>query len=103
MAAVLEEPPLDAGHPLRVEIPLELGGETQLAEQVAAGGPVELGTREVRDMERHVALLELVVQLEHEPGVAGQARQVVDDDRGDLTGGERPEESLVAVAGGAEA
>jgi hypothetical protein len=36
VAAVLEEPPLDAGHPLRVEVALELGGEAQLAEQMRA-------------------------------------------------------------------
>ena len=52
MAAVLELAPQHAGHPLGVEIALELGGEAELAEHEAPGGPVELGARQVGHEER---------------------------------------------------
>jgi hypothetical protein len=41
VAPVLEQPPLDAGHPLRVEVALELGGEGELPEEVPPVRAVE--------------------------------------------------------------
>ncbi len=74
MATFLEELVLHPGHPLRVKIALELRGEAELAEEVAPGRPVEAGTRHVGHQERHLLALELVVQVEHQPRIAGEAR-----------------------------
>ena len=101
--ALLEEPPLEARHALGVEVALQLGGQAQLPVQVAAGGAVEAGAGQVGHQQRHLAALELVEQVEHQAGVAGQAREVVHGDRRHLARGQRPEEGLVAVARGAEA
>jgi len=79
--AVLEEPPLNARHPLGVKIALELGRQTQLAVEVAPGRAVEARTRQVRHEQRHLAPLEFMKQVEHEASVAGEAREVVDGDR----------------------
>ena len=91
MAAVLEEPPLHPGHALRVEIALQLGGQTELSEHVASRGPVELGTRQIRDQQGDLATLQFVLQIEHEPRVAGQPGQVVHGNGGHLAGGKRGE------------
>ena len=56
---------------------MELGGEAQLAEHEPPASAIERGTREVGDEKGHVATVELVAQLEHQPGVAGEAGQVV--------------------------
>lgn len=81
LATVLEQPSLHPGHPLGVEVALELGGKAELPEHEASRRPVELGVRQVGHEERDLLALELVEQVEHEAGVAGQARQVVHDDR----------------------
>jgi len=73
MSAILEQPALDARHPLRVEIPLELGGERQLAEHVASVGPVEVRAGHVGHEEWHPATLQLRREVEHQPGVPGKA------------------------------
>jgi hypothetical protein len=44
---ILEEPSLHACHALAVEVPLQLGGQAQLAEQVPPRRSVELRAREV--------------------------------------------------------
>jgi hypothetical protein len=87
VAAILEEPPLHRRHPLGLEIALQLGGEAQLPVHVATGCPVESGAWEVGHEQRHLPALELVQQVEHHAGVAGEPREVVDEDRRNLTGG----------------
>ena len=84
MAAVLEQAALHARHPLRVEVALELGRQAQLAEHEPPGGASKFAPGQARDEQRHLVSLELVAEVEHEPGVPGEARQVVDGDRGDL-------------------
>ena len=64
---VLEEPALHPRHPLRVEVALQLGGQAELPEEVAPGGPVEPGTRQVRDEERHLPAFQLMMEVEHQP------------------------------------
>jgi hypothetical protein len=44
-----------------------------------------------------------VLQVEHQAGVAGEARQVVHGDGGDFAGGEGREECLVAISVSGEA
>ncbi len=73
VATVLEELALHPGHPLGVEVTLELVGKTELAEHVAPRRPIEAGPGHVRDQERHLESFELMAQVEHQPDVAGQA------------------------------
>lgn len=82
--AIFEEPSLEPRHALRVEVALELGGQAQLAAEVAAGRPVEAGTRQVRHEQGYLAAFQFVEEVEHEPGVAGKAGEVVRGDRGNL-------------------
>jgi len=66
----LEQRALHLGHPLAVQIALQLGGEAQLAEQVASRGAVEAGAGQVGHQQRDLAPLQLVLQVEHQPRVA---------------------------------
>jgi hypothetical protein len=102
MATLLKQSSLHPDHPLRVEIPLQLGRETQLAEHVAAGRAVEHRSRQVGHDERDLVAVQLVLEVEHEPGVPSQPREVVHREACDFAGSERPQESLVAVPGSAE-
>jgi len=95
--ACLEDVPLDARHALAVEFALQLSGETELAEHVTPGGPIEPGAGQVGHEQGHLATLELVVQVEHESGVAGEAGQVVDDDRRHLARRQRGNEGSIAA------
>jgi len=103
VAALLEEAPLHPGHPLGVEIALELGRDAQLPEHQSPRCPVERRVRQVRDEQGHVLAVELVAQVEHESGVASKARQVIDGDRCHVSAGHRRQQGLVAVTRGAEA
>jgi len=64
---------------------------------------VEAGAGQVGDEQRHRSALQLVLQVEHQAGVAGEARQVVHGDGGDFAGGEGREECLVAISVSGEA
>ena len=72
VAAVLEEAPLHPGHPLGVEIALELGRDAQLPEHQSPRCPVERRVRQVRDEQGHVLAVELVAQVEHESSIPGE-------------------------------
>ncbi len=87
--AILEQAALHPRHPLGVEIALELGGQAQLAEHEPPGGTVEVGAGHAGDQQRYLMALELVAQVEHQAGIAGEAGQVVDGDRRDLAAAER--------------
>ena len=66
---------LDVGHPLGVEVALQLVGQAELPVHVAARGAVEVGPGRVGDEERHLSAVELVAQVEHELGVARQTQR----------------------------
>jgi len=103
VTAGLEELALHPGHALAVEVALQLGGQAQLPEQVAPGGPVEAGAGQVGHEQRDLAALQLMLQVEHQPGVAREPAEVVHGDAGHLACGHRAEEGLVAVARRAKA
>jgi len=103
MPAILEQAPLHPRHALGVEVALQLRGEAELPKQVAPGGPVELRAGQVGHEQWDLAALELVEQVEHQAGIAGETRQVVHDDRRHLARAHRREQGLVAVARRAEA
>lgn len=62
---------------------MELCGERELAEHEAALGAAPLGVRDLHDAQIRARLVERVVQVEDEPGVAGEPTDVVRDDPGD--------------------
>lgn len=88
----------DADHPLGVDIRLELGSLAELAEEELADRIIEGRAGQVGDDESQVPAIQLVFQVEHESGVARQARQVIDGDPSDARVGQPPDERTVAIA-----
>ena len=60
MPSVKEQRPGHGGHPLAVQVALELGGTTELEEDVAPDGRVERGLRHCGDEQGDAVALQFV-------------------------------------------
>jgi hypothetical protein len=61
----------DADHTLAVHVGLELRGLAELPEQEPAYGRIEAAIGEVGDDESQIAPVQLVLEVQHKPGIAG--------------------------------